>query len=66
LRLDPDAEIETTLHEFVRRDKERCPFLEFSVKRDQMCSNVTCPLLQPRAGRFDLCAEFARLDQRPT
>jgi hypothetical protein len=35
LRLDPDAEIETTMDEFVRRVKECCPFLEFSVKRDQ-------------------------------
>jgi hypothetical protein len=34
LRLRPEPEVETALRDFVRRDNECCPFLDFSVKRE--------------------------------
>jgi hypothetical protein len=65
LRLDPNADIETTLDEFVRRDKECCPFLELSAKRDQHVHQLDVRGPEAASGLFDLCVEFARLDQTP-
>lgn len=66
LRLRPEAEVESALRDFVRRDKECCPFLDFSVKRDPQALQVD--VRGPEAARrlLDLCVEFARLGERPT
>jgi hypothetical protein len=66
LRLRPDAEVETTLREFVRRDKECCPFLEFSVKRDQETLQLDVRGPEAASRLLDLCVEFTRLGDRPS
>jgi hypothetical protein len=66
LRLDPDAEVGITLDEFVRRDKECAPFLEFSVKRDPQVLQLDVRGHEAASGLLDLCVELARLGQRLT
>jgi hypothetical protein len=66
LRLRPDADVETTLREFARRDKECCPFLDFSVTRDTQALQLDVRGPEAANRLLDLCAEFARLSDRST
>lgn len=66
LRLRPDPELVTTLREFVRRDKECCPFLDFSVKADPEALQLDVSGPEAASRLLDLCLEFARLSERPT
>jgi len=66
LRLRPDAEVETTLREFVRRDKECCPFLDFSVKQDQEALQLDVRGPDAASRLLDLCVEFASLGETPS
>jgi hypothetical protein len=61
LRLPPDAESEAALDEFILRDKECCPFLDFTVQRepDALQLDVHGPKAASRL--LDLCVEFASL-----
>lgn len=66
LRLRPDPELETTLREFVRRDKECCPFLDFSVTADPEALQLDVRGPGAASRLLDLCVEFAHLSERPT
>jgi hypothetical protein len=63
LRLRSDAEIETTLREFVRRDKECCPFLDFTVQRGPQVLQLDVHGPEAASRVHDLCVEFARLGE---
>jgi hypothetical protein len=66
LRVRPDADVETALREFVRRDKECCPFLDFSVRRDQDALQLEVRGPEAASRLLDLCVEFASLGQTPS
>jgi hypothetical protein len=66
LRLRPDAEVETTLRDFMRRDKECCPFLDFSVNRDQETLQLDVRGPEAASRLLDLCVEFASLGETPS
>jgi hypothetical protein len=61
LRLRTDAETEATLDEFIHRDKECCPFLDFSVNRDPDALQLDVRGPEAASRLLDLCVEFASI-----
>jgi hypothetical protein len=61
LRLAPDAETEAALDEFVHRDRECCPFLDFSAQREPDALQLVVRGPQAASRLLDLCVEVASL-----
>jgi hypothetical protein len=66
LRLRPGPEVDATVRDFIRRDKECCPFLDFSVKREPQVLQVDVRGPDGASRLLDLCVEFVRLGERPS
>jgi hypothetical protein len=61
LRLPAAPDVEASLEEFVREDKDCCPFLDFSVTREAEALRLEVSGPEAASRLLDLCVEFARL-----